>query len=118
MLVENLPVPLDRRTWQEARTLAGDGWDVTIIGPKGAGEMRAARQVIDGIEILRYPQRAASGLAGYFAEYLPSMALTLILLWRTSRRGRRAAWLGVIGFALVLCTLFGTRYLGGYHVFG
>jgi ABC-type uncharacterized transport system permease subunit len=33
-------------------------------------------------------------------------------------RGRRAAWLGVVGFALVLCTFFGTRFLGGYHVFG
>ncbi|HEX8709156.1 MAG TPA: cytochrome c biogenesis protein CcsA [Pyrinomonadaceae bacterium] len=33
-------------------------------------------------------------------------------------RGRRAAWLGVVGFALVLCTFFGTRLLGGYHVFG
>ena len=33
-------------------------------------------------------------------------------------RGRSAAWLGVIGFALVLCTFFGARLLGGYHVFG
>jgi len=33
-------------------------------------------------------------------------------------RGRNAAWLGVLGFALVLCTFFGTRLLGGYHVFG
>lgn len=33
-------------------------------------------------------------------------------------RGRSAAWLGVIGFALVLCTFFGARFLGGYHVFG
>jgi ABC-type transport system involved in cytochrome c biogenesis permease subunit len=33
-------------------------------------------------------------------------------------RGRRAAWLGVAGFALVLCTFFGARLLGGYHVFG
>jgi ABC-type uncharacterized transport system permease subunit len=33
-------------------------------------------------------------------------------------RGSRAAWLGVVGFALVLCTLFGARFLGGYHVFG
>lgn len=32
--------------------------------------------------------------------------------------GRRAAWLGVVGFALVLCTFFGARLLGGYHVFG
>jgi ABC-type transport system involved in cytochrome c biogenesis permease subunit len=33
-------------------------------------------------------------------------------------RGRRAAWLGVAGFALVLCTFFGARLMGGYHVFG
>lgn len=33
-------------------------------------------------------------------------------------RGRRAAWLGVAGFALVLCTFFGARLFGGYHVFG
>ena len=39
ILVENLPVPLDRRTWQEATTLAQAGWDVTVIGPRGAGDM-------------------------------------------------------------------------------
>jgi ABC-type uncharacterized transport system permease subunit len=33
-------------------------------------------------------------------------------------RGKSAAWLGVVGFALVLCTFFGARLLGGYHVFG
>lgn len=42
----------------------------------------------------------------------------ILYRWSASWRGRRAAWLGVVGFALVLCTLFGTRYLGGYHVFG
>jgi ABC-type uncharacterized transport system permease subunit len=44
----------------------------------------------------------------------------LLILYRSSAkwRGRRAAWLGVAGFALVLCTFFGTRLLGGYHVFG
>lgn len=33
-------------------------------------------------------------------------------------RGRSAAWLGVIGFALVLLTFLGTRFLDSYHVFG
>ena len=33
-------------------------------------------------------------------------------------RGRRVAWLGVIGFALVLLTFLGTRFLDSYHVFG
>jgi len=33
-------------------------------------------------------------------------------------RGRRAAWLGVIGFVLVLCTFLAAPLLGSYHVFG
>jgi glycosyltransferase involved in cell wall biosynthesis len=87
VLVENLPVPLDRRTWQEARTLAADGWDVTVIGPVGAGDMARRRDRIEGIEVLRYPQRAATGIAGYLAEYLPSMLWTAAWLLWTRRRG-------------------------------
>lgn len=88
VLVENLPVPLDRRTWQEAMTLAEHGWRVTVIGPRGAGAMRRWRDTIGGVEVLRYPQRAASGLAGYLAEYLPSMALTAgWLAWTRLRHG-------------------------------
>jgi len=77
ILVENLPVPLDRRTWDEALSLRAAGWEVAVIGPRGAGDMRRLRDRIDGIAIYRYPQRAASGLAGYLVEYLPSMALSL-----------------------------------------
>jgi ABC-type uncharacterized transport system permease subunit len=33
-------------------------------------------------------------------------------------RGRSAAWLGVVGFGLVLLTFLGTRFLNSYHVFG
>jgi glycosyltransferase involved in cell wall biosynthesis len=90
VLVENLPVPMDRRTWQEARALADAGWDVTVIGPRGAGDMRRWRDRIDGVEVLRYPQRAASGLAGYLAEYLPSMLFTAGWLAWTRRRGKIA----------------------------
>ncbi|MDT4969811.1 MAG: hypothetical protein QOJ64_4548 [Acidobacteriota bacterium] len=44
----------------------------------------------------------------------------LLILYRASAgwRGRRAAWMGVAGFGLVLCTFLGTRLFGGYHVFG
>ncbi len=87
VLVENLPVPLDRRTWQEARTLSDAGWDVTVIGPRGDGDMRRFRDRIDGVEVLRYPQRAATGLAGYLAEYLPSMVFTAAWLAWTRLRG-------------------------------
>ncbi|HVQ36081.1 MAG TPA: cytochrome c biogenesis protein CcsA [Pyrinomonadaceae bacterium] len=44
----------------------------------------------------------------------------LLILYRStaSWRGRRAAWIGVAGFVLVLFTFFGVRLMGGYHVFG
>jgi cytochrome c-type biogenesis protein CcsB len=44
----------------------------------------------------------------------------MLILYRATAgwRGRRAAWLGVAGFALVLCTFFGARLMGSYHVFG
>ncbi len=44
----------------------------------------------------------------------------LLIVYRSTAkwRGRTAAWLGVAGFALVLCTFFGARWMGGYHVFG
>jgi ABC-type uncharacterized transport system permease subunit len=44
----------------------------------------------------------------------------VLIIYRSTAdwRGRRAAWLGVLGFALVLCTFFGTRLLPGYHKFG
>jgi len=43
-----------------------------------------------------------------------------LIIYRSTAgwRGRRAAWIGVAGFGLVLCTFFGARLLGGYHVFG
>jgi cytochrome c-type biogenesis protein CcsB len=43
-----------------------------------------------------------------------------LILYRStaSWRGRKAAWMGVAGFALVLFTFFGARLMGGYHVFG
>ncbi len=54
-----------------------------------------------------------------FAVLTWLLYLSLILYRSTARwRGGRAAWLGVAGFALVLCTFFGTRLMGGYHVFG
>lgn len=44
----------------------------------------------------------------------------LLIVYRSTAkwRGRTAAWLGVAGFALVLCTFLGARWMGGYHVFG
>lgn len=54
-----------------------------------------------------------------FAALTWLLYLLLILYRSTSSwRGRKAAWMGVVGFALVLLTFLGARLMGGYHVFG
>ena len=88
ILDENLPVPLDRRVWQESLALSGAGYRVTVISPRGADEMAGLMERRDGIRILRYPQRAASGLAGYLVEYVPSMLFTTAWLLALRANGR------------------------------
>ena len=41
-----------------------------------------------------------------------------LIHYRAQWRGRKAAWIGVAGFALVICTFLGALLMGGYHVFG
>lgn len=69
IIVENLPVPFDRRVWQEATTLVQAGYEVSIICPVGKGYEKR-HEVIDGIYIYRHPlPLEASGAFGYFLEY-------------------------------------------------
>jgi len=82
ILVENLPSPFDRRVWQEATTLRGAGYVVSIICPTGKGYERKF-EAIDGIHIYRYHLPVeASGAAGYAVEYAIALAWTFALSWR------------------------------------
>lgn len=70
IIVENLPVPLDRRVWQEATTLYAHGAEVSVICPMARGWTKA-REEIDGIHIYRHPlpPEAVSGAIAYAREY-------------------------------------------------
>jgi glycosyltransferase involved in cell wall biosynthesis len=68
MIVENLPVPFDRRVWSEAMALRDAGYSVSIICPKTRG-FSLPRETISGIRIYRHPLREAHGIAAYFIEY-------------------------------------------------
>ncbi len=50
IVVENLPVPFDRRVWQEAQALARAGWLVSVICPANAAYPKRF-EVIDDIAI-------------------------------------------------------------------
>ena len=52
IIVQNLPVPLDRRVWQESRSLVAAGFDVSVICPAGPGDR--SFEVLEDVEIHRY----------------------------------------------------------------
>lgn len=119
--VENLPVPLDRRVWQEALCLRDAGAHVTVICP--VGPRHPERELtLEGIAIRRFPLPVeARGAAGYALEYVVAL---FWLSWLTFRVGwgRRIDvfqacnppdLLFLIGGALKL--LCGTRFVYDQH---
>ena len=69
ILVQNLPVPLDRRVWQEALALTGAGYQVHIACP-ATKEHPRHRETLNGIQIHRYaPGPEARRSAAYLLEY-------------------------------------------------
>ena len=69
MVVENLPVPFDRRVWQEALALRDAGWSVSVIA-RQSKDYPKFEETIDGISILRHPlPLEAKGKFGFLAEY-------------------------------------------------
>jgi glycosyltransferase involved in cell wall biosynthesis len=87
IIVENLPVPVDRRVWQEARALQEAGYRVSVICPKARG-FEHSRETREGIEIYRYRAWEASGPLGYFVEYTLALAAQFRLALRAYARTR------------------------------
>jgi glycosyltransferase involved in cell wall biosynthesis len=81
IIVENLPVPFDRRVWNEATTLVRAGYEVSVICPLGQGAA-ARREIIDGIHIYRHPLPEARTMPMYFAEYSIALFWEFVLAWR------------------------------------
>ncbi|CAN7712443.1 glycosyltransferase family 4 protein [Bradyrhizobium sp. LjRoot220] len=79
IIVENLPVPFDRRVWSEASTLSRHGYEVSIICPKGPGAT-ASFEIIDGIAVYRHwLPREGRGVLGYLAEYSVALFWEFVL---------------------------------------
>ena len=86
IIVENLPVPFDRRVWSEATTLRDAGHTVSVICPKSPNYPQA-HEVIDGIAIYRHPLPVeARGAAAYFIEYPIALLWEFLLALRIWRR--------------------------------
>jgi len=79
LVVENLPVPYDRRVWQEALALRDADYRVTVISP-ATPLFPKLHEHLEGICVYRYPMLIeGKGRAGLVIEYVWSFAC--IFLW-------------------------------------
>jgi glycosyltransferase involved in cell wall biosynthesis len=120
IIVQNLPVPFDRRVWLECQALTSAGYQVAVVCPQGRGE--PAYEVIDSVELYRYRPYAPGGSkASFIAEYVYSFLATA----RGAVRARRSGRFAVIQacnppdifwpLALAFRALEGTLFLFDHH---
>jgi glycosyltransferase involved in cell wall biosynthesis len=120
IIVQNLPVPFDRRVWLECQALVADGHQVAVVCPKGPGD--PAYAVLDTVELYKYRPYAPGGSkAGFIAEYIYSFAATAWGTLRARRRGRFAVMQACNPpdifwpIAMVLRALDRTRFVFDHH---
>ena len=89
VIVQNLPVPFDRRVWLECQALVSAGHQVAVVCPKGDGDR--SYQVVDTVEIYKYGPYAPGGSkVSFICEYVYSFVATAWLTLRARRSGRFA----------------------------
>src|SRR5262245_53777185 len=82
IIVENLPVPFDSRVWKEACSLLKEGYEVTVLCPRGKGYQRGY-ELIDGVRIYRHPMPGeGNSPMGYLWEYGSALFWEFLYTWR------------------------------------
>jgi glycosyltransferase involved in cell wall biosynthesis len=120
IIVQNLPVPFDRRVWLECQALVSAGYRVAVVCPKGSGEK--AYEVIDTVELYKYRPYAPGGSSlSFVAEYAYSFLATTWMALKARRSGRFAViqacnppdifW----PLAMAFRALEGTRFVFDHH---
>jgi glycosyltransferase involved in cell wall biosynthesis len=88
-IVQNLPVPFDRRVWLECQALTAAGYDVNVVCPKGTND--PGHQILDGVTLLKYqPYAPGGGPLGFVVEYAYSFLATAALVFKARRKGKFA----------------------------
>jgi glycosyltransferase involved in cell wall biosynthesis len=120
IIVQNLPVPFDRRVWLECQALISAGYRVAVVCPKGRGD--PAYQVIDSVELYKYRPYAPGGSKfSFVAEYAYSFLATARAMLRARLSGRFAViqacnppdifWPLAVAFRAIE----GTRFVFDHH---
>lgn len=120
IVVENLPLPFDRRVWQEANTLKENGADVSVICPQMKGYTKKY-ECLNGIDIYRHPLPSeASGSVGYLHEYSVALFWEFWLSIKIFCKKRFHVIQGcnppdLIFFVAIFFKLFGVKYVFDHH---
>lgn len=120
IIVENLPLPFDRRVWQEANTLKDNGAKVSIICPIMKGYTKRY-EVINNIEIYRHPLPfEADGALGYLMEYSTALFWEWWLAWKIFFKNRFDVIHGcnppdLIFLVAIWFKLLGVKYVFDHH---
>lgn len=88
IIVENLPVPFDSRVWKEATSLRDNGYDVTVVCPRGKGYTKNYEE-LEGIRVYRHPAPSeGDSPVGYVWEYACALFWeALYAVWIYCRHG-------------------------------
>ena len=120
IIVQNLPVPFDRRVWLECQALVSDGYEVAVVCPKGKGD--PSYEIVKGVELYKYRPYAPGGSKlSFITEYAYSFLATARLTVKARWSGRFAViqacnppdifW----PIAVVLRALDRTRFVFDHH---
>ena len=120
IIVQNLPVPFDRRVWLECQALVAAGYRVAVVCPKGKDD--PAYEVVQTVELYKYRPYAPGGSKpSFIAEYAYSFLATAWLTLKARRRGRFAVMQACNPpdifwpIALVLRWLDRTKFVFDHH---
>ena len=120
IIVQNLPVPFDRRVWLECQALVSAGYRVAVVCPKGSGD--PAYEIVDTVELYKYrPYAPGRSNLSFAAEYVYSFLATTWMALKARRSGRFAViqacnppdifW----PLAMAFRALEGTRFVFDHH---
>jgi glycosyltransferase involved in cell wall biosynthesis len=91
ILVENLPVPMDRRVWQESLALTESGYEVSVISPRPKDEPEYME--LNGVHLYRYPMPPPTKSV---LSFLYEFSYCWLQTWRLARRVWRERGFDVI----------------------
>jgi hypothetical protein len=120
IIVENLPVPFDSRVWKEATSLSKNGYEVTVLCPRGKGFLKR-HEILEDVRIYRHPMSLeGNSPLGYAWEYGFTLFWEFLYAWWIFLRHGFQVIQGCnppddIFLVALTFRIFGVKYIFDHH---